>query len=224
MILHSPPAAAWPSRLSGVIQEEEVHIWTVSLKGVPLEYANALDEAEQNRALRYHFERDRQRFIASRIALRRILGEYLELEPAAVILTTGSNGKPALQHDNSTIRFNLSHSDGLMLLALTSGSEVGVDVERVRDILELEMLLEQYFDPADATAIGSIPPAERTSAFLHLWTRTEACLKADGVGIVEGLRVKDPERWSIRNFSPAPGYVAAVALDGRADFTLSCRS
>lgn len=202
----------------------EVHVWRAHLQGVPAEFAESLSPAEWVRAGRFHFERDRERFVAARALLRTILGRYLELPPADLQFSFGAHGKPALEGVASTLRFNLSHSDDLLLLAVSHAREVGVDVELMRADLPFETLADRYFEPEDAWRLRLLPPAEKAAHFYDRWTSTEARLKASGLGL-GGLDRPDerPERWSSMTLEPAAGYAGALAVEG-AHFELHCWS
>lgn len=198
----------------------EVQLWRAHLGEATKEEARLLSPDECRRADRFHFTADAQRFIAGRAALRMILGAQLGLDPRDVRFRTGPHGKPELEAD-TLLRFNLSHSGELMLLALTHGREIGVDLEAMRENVEFEMLSAHYFDPEDAWRIRTLPAAERAGKFYEVWTRTEAQLKAVGIGLADGLKVIAPDRWSLLSLTPAAGYAAALAVEGD-DFTLNC--
>jgi len=204
------------------LKPDEVHLWRARLICTP-ELRETLSPAEWIRAERYHFERDRDRFIAARGLLRSILGSYLRLDPAELTFSTGPHGKPELENVCTPLRFNLSHSDDLMLLALTHSREIGVDLEAVRDNVPFEMLADHYFDPEDAWDLRLLPVSQRAWKFYDVWTCTEARLKASGVGLVNGLKVVEPDRWSLLKLNPATGYTGAVAVEG-GDFQLECWS
>ena len=195
-----------------------------------------LDEGERLRAAAFRFARDRDRFVASHGAARVILARYLETEPGLVRFMTGPNGKPALAGSSASfdLRFNLSHSGNLALVAVTAGREVGVDLERVRPIAEWREISERVFSSRERTALLALPEDARVEAFFRLWTRKEAFLKAEGEGIANALdriEVLEPVRvpdnghhvaahstglthWRIQDLTLAPGYVGAVAAEG----------
>ncbi|WP_158273984.1 4'-phosphopantetheinyl transferase family protein [Allosediminivita pacifica] len=95
-------------------------------------------------------------------------------------------GKPFL-HPEAAPAFNLSHSDGLGLLALTRDTPVGVDIERVRTSADLMSIAEGSFAPAEAAALAALPVSQRTETFFACWTRKEAIVKADGRGLAVDL-------------------------------------
>jgi 4'-phosphopantetheinyl transferase len=155
--------------------------------------------------------------------LRKILGRYLDIPPKELQFTENAHGKPELSGAASLLRFNLSHSDDLMLLAVTHARAVGVDLELIRENTPVETLADHYFEPEDAWHLRLLPAPERVLKFYELWTSAEARLKADGAGISNGLKVLQPDRWSLRKLTPAEGYAAALAVEGD-DFQIECWS
>jgi 4'-phosphopantetheinyl transferase len=216
----------------------KVHLWQAQLDPLATyfeRFEDSLSSDERQRAERFRFQRDRRRFIVARALLRILIGRYLQKEPAQVQFNYGPNGKPSLAgDDNAALRFNLSHSEGLALYAVTRGREIGVDVEYIGKNLDIGTLAERFFSPREIAALKSLPDHEKHRAFFACWTRKEAYLKARGDGLsvaldsfsvllnpdeppvllsVEG----DPEetsRWSLLELDPGPSYVAALAVEG----------
>lgn len=204
----------------GPLHAGEVHLWRASL--TPTDAGRAtLSPADWLRAERFHFDRDRDRFIASRGIQRQVLAQYLGVEAGDMEFSTGLHGKPQLP--DTTLRFNLSHSSDLMLLAVAHGRELGVDLEYMKPDVPFETLADHYFDPEDAWDLRLLPAVQRPWKFYDIWTTTEAQLKASGVGLSQGTHVPDAGRWSMAKFTPAAGYAAAVAVEG-GDFDLTCWS
>ncbi|SFM76923.1 4'-phosphopantetheinyl transferase [Variovorax sp. OV329] len=140
-----------------------------------------LSADERARAGRFIFDRDRERFMAARSALRQVLASHLGMQPAQLVFTVGTYGKPVLAQLPGC-RFNLSHSGRYGLIALSPQDEVGVDIEILRDMPDALAMAEAHFDAQDAAALAALPPGQRSIAFLAAWTRGEACLKALGTG------------------------------------------
>jgi 4'-phosphopantetheinyl transferase len=226
-----------PERLE--LPDDRVHLWRLSLLRSPSELKELralLVHDELTRAARFHFNRDRDNFIAARGTLRRILGEYLDLDPSRVCLSYSSYGKPALAgaHRSCPLRFNLAHSHQLALFAFTNIREIGVDVEHVRSEAADERVAANYFSPNEAETLRSLPSADRVQAFYNCWTRKEAFIKARGDGLSfplaqfdvdmdsgehqVSLKVADSAsesaRWSLQSLVPAEGYVGAIAVEG----------
>ena len=191
----------------------EIHLWRAAL-AEPRRLAGAeavLSREEILRTRRFIHRVDQERYIAAHGALRMVLGLYLSVDPQSLEFLIGPHGKPALVQTFTDLRFNLSHSADLALIAVARGREVGVDVERVERDIEFEPIVDQYFDPTEAWELRTAPPEERVSRFFDLWTRKEASLKAEGVGLVSPSRTR---HFTACNVCPVPGYAGAVASEG----------
>lgn len=207
---HSWPAA--PIRID--LAAGEIHLWRANINAPSAlaDCRSVLSRDELIRASRFHFEDDSMRFIATRGAVRMILARYLDEDPASLVFGTGAHGKPYLDHPFFDLRFNVSHSRDIAIVAVSRGREVGVDIEWVQSNIAYEPIAEHYFEPRENWDLRTAPPTERTSRFFDLWTQKEARLKAAGVGLV--AEVKRPTAWSVRNLTPADGYAGAVASEG----------
>jgi 4'-phosphopantetheinyl transferase len=215
----------------------EVQVWCTSLDRPPdyvSQLAQTLTGDERERASRFKFERHRRRFIVGRGVLRLLLGRYLGLEPGSVRFKYGRQGKPELADSTAPLKFNLSHSEELALYAVTYNQEVGIDLEAIRPLDDLEGIAQRFFSAAENTALATLPPALKQIGFFNCWTRKEAYIKAIGDGLMYPLdqfdvsllpgeparllRIqKDPQalnRWSLHHLAPAPGYVGALAVAG----------
>jgi 4'-phosphopantetheinyl transferase len=177
-----------------------------------------LCDAEQRRAARFHFDRDRRRFVVARARLRELLAERLDVPPESIEFVYGREGKPALaeRFARSGWRFNLSHCDDLALYAFSRERELGVDVEAIRCVDEADAIGERFFAPGERGALRSLELEERNRGFLRLWTRKEALAKGLGDSLAVPLERLDasapPRGWSIESFSPEPGFIGALAV------------
>ncbi|HQR68933.1 MAG TPA: 4'-phosphopantetheinyl transferase superfamily protein, partial [Thermoanaerobaculia bacterium] len=110
-------------------------------------------------------------------------------------------------------RFSLSHSDAVAVFAFSAVREVGIDVEHVRPVPEADSILGRWF--AEAERRAWITSDRGDGAFVRLWTRREAYLKALGVGFSEdgAPREMDPSRWEVHDLEPAPGYLGALVVE-----------
>ena len=110
-----------------------------------------LSESERQRALRFKVDRDRRRFIVARARLRQLLAAKLGVDPREIELSNGANGKPHLagRFAASTLRFNVSHSDDIAVFAFCDGAEVGVDIEAVRPMNDVDEIAARVFSPAE---------------------------------------------------------------------------
>ncbi|MFM0276227.1 4'-phosphopantetheinyl transferase superfamily protein [Paraburkholderia aspalathi] len=166
---------------------QEVHVWQWDLdvcSGDVDQYWEMLSAQERERADKFRFERHRRRFVAGRGELRRLLSRYLGLSPREVALAYGSDGKPfcTSQPPGWRICFNLSHSENAAALAISSGFEVGIDVEQLRPIEESMPL--DVFSTRERAEFTALPDTERQNVFFESWARKEACLKALGTGFI----------------------------------------
>jgi 4'-phosphopantetheinyl transferase len=178
-----------------VLDPGEIHVWWLDLGRVDAR-ADFLSAGERARAARLHQARDRERWAASRAALRQILAGYLDEAPAAVPLDRSPAGKPVLA-GASPLRFTLTHSGNRGALAVARAREVGIDLEErdaVReDAADLDRLTAVVCTPAEATRLARLPLSDRVDAFLALWTVKEAYLKALGAGLARDPRSLEVE-------------------------------
>jgi 4'-phosphopantetheinyl transferase len=187
-----------------------------------------LGPQERARAERYHFDLDRRRFVSRRVFARRVLASYLDVAPEEVGLAASPLGKPLLLQEPD-LHFSLSHSEGTVAVAVSWKRLVGVDIERVRPIPDALDLANGLFSTRETRRIRSTPERSRSSAFLAIWTRKEAYLKAIGTGlssttsevdVSSGARTGRPRnRSGVLPFvyvgvEPGEGYVGAVTVQG----------
>jgi 4'-phosphopantetheinyl transferase len=177
-----------------------------------------LSPDERVRASRFRLDRDRSRFIRIRGALRTLLGGYLGVGPADLVFEYGAHGKPALAGGyRDALKFNVSHSNGLALMAISPDVEVGLDVEGVRPMPDAEDIAARFFSAREAEELQALPAVFRTAAFFSCWTRKEAYLKAVGRGLAGLADLKDGEerqQWSLHQLPPLAGYAAALVTRG----------
>jgi len=214
----------------------KVDLWPVnlSLENAQLQHlAQTLSPDEQERAARFYFPGDRDRFIAARGSLRAILSHYLSLAPVDLRFCYGPQGKPALipEQGGDRWQFNLSHSQGLALIAITRDYQVGVDLEAVDPSYAWQGVARQFFTPKEQAMLHRLPAPEQGPAFFQLWTRKEALLKAIGTGLAVPLNQVEvaltpgeppgwiqpelnqkAEFWTIQDVQVASSYAAAVAI------------
>lgn len=224
-----------PKQLS--VSSSEVHIWRVLIDRptLPVEQlAKMLSADELTRAERFYFERDRNRFIVARAALRTILGSYLGVAAKQVQFCYGHRGKPALApiQAKSGLEFNLSHSGEVAVCAVTRDRDIGIDVEFIRPITEAEQIAKRYFSVRENASFQALPNSEKQAGFFYHWTRKEAHLKAEGEGLsansdrfdtsvaMEEAKMLESSdrtcnRWFLQEFTPAPNYIATVAVEGK---------
>lgn len=223
----------------------EVHVWQSKLD-LPIEciekLARSLSADELVRAKRFRFEQHQHRFIASRGILRAILASYLNADPAQLRFAYSPQGKPTLDAFSQpfvrypTLSFNLTHSEGLALYAVTIDRLIGIDLEYLPPPREVNELAKRFFLPKEYNTICSFPPEQQQAVFLQIWTYKEAYLKATGEGLM-GLKQVEvsfppadtnapvtltvhnapqaPLDWQPAQLHPHPDYVAALVVEGR---------
>jgi 4'-phosphopantetheinyl transferase len=222
------------------MQRDEVHVWRVSLNQntdrIP-EFGEVLSSDEAARADRFHFEKDRNQFIESRVALRILLSNYLEVSAMELAFAFGSHGKPALASGlaNQGLRFSLSRRDGLALIGFSFDREIGIDVELVSPDLPVFEIAEVSFSENELAALRDLPKHLQTAGFYNCWTRKEAFIKAIGEGLSFPLKQFDVslapgdpaklieirgdtrtsvDHWTLEDLSVGDGYVGAIAFEG----------
>ncbi|MBL8520444.1 MAG: 4'-phosphopantetheinyl transferase superfamily protein [Betaproteobacteria bacterium] len=160
-----------------------VALWRVELDSIDLaEARSALSPDEWQRTLRFAFDIHRNRFAAARFALRRVIGESLGCAPDALRISVGPHGKPYLPAATHC-HFNVSHSDGVGLIALSRSGPVGVDIEIVNEVRDLSTVSPGFMSPSELALWKSLCATDREQAFYLCWTRKEAVLKASGLGL-----------------------------------------
>jgi 4'-phosphopantetheinyl transferase len=210
-----------------------VHIYAVHLdapEAVAAQFYALLAHDERERAARFRFDRLRYSYTVTRGALRILLGRYLGADPAGIGFLYGSKGKPRLDPP-APIEFNVSHSGTLAVYAFTKVRELGVDVEQIRPLADMQGVAARFFCAEESAELMALPSASRTQAFFLCWTRKEAYLKAIGDGLsvpLDGFRVTlrpgEPASmvhlaqdaaaaaaWTLHDLSLAPEYAAALA-------------
>ena len=219
------------------LSDSDIHVWRADLNLPPEEIetlATTLSADESDRAHRFRFEKDRNRFIAARGILRSLLATYLNLHPSQIQFAYGDRGKPSLSIATpSNLSFNLSHSKKIALYAITLTSSIGIDIEYLRPMPDALQLAKRFFSPKEYEAIAQLSPPEQQRGFLKAWTAKEAYLKAKGLGLSGGLEKVEvsiafgevfklltidgddclADCWSLYSVKPHPDYLAALAIE-----------
>jgi len=170
----------------------KVDVWTLALE---TPRPTLLSPDEQARAARFRFDRDRLRWANARSALRSILAEQLQHDPLGICFALGPHGKPAIEQ----LEFNLSHSGGFAMVAVSRDVPVGIDLEQIRESVEIAKLLGRLGEPNQNGSLEEL---------FHRWTRREAKSKALGIPLMQApqgdLRVVD--------LTAPHGFAASLAL------------
>lgn len=220
--------------------QNTVHLWSASLSVSDQIYnflSQGLSSDEWRRADHFVFEQDRRNFIVARGVLRDVLAKYLDRQPKEIIFDYEPYGKPKISHTETAtpVEFNLSHSSGLFVLAVADGKKVGIDVERVRSLPDLEQIVSHAFSSYEQNELSKLRGEEKYRGFFRCWTRKEAYLKARGDGLLVPLDTFDMSlaadnpihmlsnrldphevsRWSFYTFLPEQGFIGALAMQGQ---------
>jgi len=216
------------------LQSDVAHIWTR-----PLEVAAVVQEAcfallsqeERERAARYRVGRPRTDFIVTRGTLRSLVAGYLGIGPQEMSFRYSEHGKPHLDGPFD-LRFNVSHTEGLALLAFVRTRSIGVDVEKINASPDARKLAERFFSVCERKFLENLSGEELHAAFFRCWTRKEAYVKARGEGLslpldqfdvsvaadeTHALLATRPDaseasRWILRDLPVESGYAAALAV------------
>jgi 4'-phosphopantetheinyl transferase len=226
----------WPvSRVSDLLPLTGIDVWAWSLNHPAIDWkldAQILSSSELDRLERFRFEIDRARYAKSHANTRKILSEYTGIAPEDLEFAVSSTGKPSLAASQEPkLTFNLSHSSTVALLAVASECEIGIDVETVRPI-ELDVA-EAHFSGSELSDLKSLHDSQWLQGFYNCWTRKEAILKAEGIGLDPPLSSFDvsllpglPPRllrwlpsaqisrsWNLFHLIPTSDTVGALAFD-----------
>jgi 4'-phosphopantetheinyl transferase len=236
---HTPELWREPSRQPALL-EDEIHIWVTSLDRPAEQVYNLsrhLSPDESDRASRFRFQTDRDRFVVARGTLRAVLGGYLNLKPRELRFNYSAYGKPSIEPGagSQAISFNLSHSHELALLAFTRARRVGVDLEFICPDFATQEVAQRFFSKDETDALSALSSERRAEGFFNCWTRKEAYVKARGEGLSHPLDTfsvsltpgepasllsikgspAEADRWSLRDLPVAAGYAAALAVENR---------
>jgi 4'-phosphopantetheinyl transferase len=208
------------------------------------ELSTTLSPDEKDRAESFQFGHLKRRFCISRGLLRFFLGTYLATPPQDIEFSYGRYGKPSVAGVEG-FEFNVAHSESVTVYAFAFGCALGIDIEQVRNMDDLDAIARHFFCSEEAADLNSIESPERLDAFFACWTRKEAYIKATGEGLsasLDSFRVAlrpgeapsfvridnsalEAESWSLYSLRPIDGYVGALAFRGKRNLRLSsCHS
>jgi 4'-phosphopantetheinyl transferase len=225
---------SWPqAEPVPALAANSVHVWAWDLDRPPLDSDwNILGEEETLRARRFVYPRDRDRYVCAHSAVRTLLGGYTGVDAAGIIFSTLANGKPQIHSNNPAqqIHFNLTHSAGIAVLAVSRDHTLGVDIEHVQPI-DPE-IAKDHFSPSELRTLDTLPPEQWLAGFYRCWTSKEALLKAEGMGLnlpLDGFDVEvSPQLppalvavtphtnisldWTLVDLKPADHFIGTLAI------------
>lgn len=223
------------------LASDEIHLWCADyndIRGPDLEaaYRRLLAPAEHMRQGRFHFDRDRHRFLVTRATVRAVLSRYAPIDPADWRFAANAYGRPHIANTDPGCRgltFNVSHTDGLIVLGIARGVRLGVDAElpgaRNADL----DIVENCFAPREVYELRALPAALQPRRFFELWTLKESYIKARGQGLsialdqfgftlpgaagielwVDARQADHAPAWRFLQFRLATGHLVAVCSD-----------
>jgi len=221
------------------LSHNEIHIsfvFTDDIDDVDLlaEYQDLLTQKEKKQWQRFYFARHRHQYLVTRALIRTTLSQYVDILPRDWRFTFNKHGRPEIsqEHGDLNIRFNLSHTDGLVMCGVTTGNEIGVDVENKQRKNELLKIANRYFSPQEVVDLGQVPSSAQIHRFFEYWTLKESYIKARGMGLLLPLdqfsfrishnrraeisfdpRLKDePKHWTFWRLLPSEKHLAAIAV------------
>lgn len=227
------------------LADDEVHLWLLDSAESPDDqvlddYRGLLSDDERAREPGFHFAKDRLRYVLTRVLIRTTLSRYAAPAPAAWHFRNNEYGRPEIvctgEAGADSLRFNVSHTDGLIALAVTRRREVGVDTEQLRERGAVLPLAERFFSAEEASALRELPQEQQQQRFFEYWTLKEAYIKARGMGLsipleqfafaidastalqlrIDTTLNDEPQRWRFWQFWAAPQYIAALCVEGHA--------
>jgi len=221
--------------LTPTLGESDVHVWRAPLtisRELLQSFAATFATDEQSRAARFHFERHRNQFTAARGWLRAIIARYLNTRPDALNFSYSKYGKPSLEDQNTLqLRFNVAHSGNFALYAFVLDRNIGVDIELINSEFASETVAMRFFSANEVAALATFPTSKQLHAFFDCWTRKEAFIKAQGMGLSLPLDqfevslnhdqpallrtnwdLAEAAQWSLINIDVALDYAAALAV------------
>lgn len=214
--------------------DQEIHLWVINYYDHVeqyLSYRELLLEDERRREEQFATDSLRKRFAISRGVLRRLLQFYLSKPNGDIEFLYGKQGKPSLADKSIDLEFNLSHSQDLIIYGFVREFPIGVDIEYINPNIFYHTLENSVLSVAERSRFGQLDQGQKIQAFYRAWTRKEALLKADGVGLSKPLEdvevtftdfeevqvisidgdVNQAASWSLHTIECLSGYCGAVA-------------
>ncbi len=219
---------------------EKIDLWFVFFDAIQDEsllnqYRRLLTQAERQQEKRFYFVRDQRRYLVTRALVRTVLSRYAPIAPEQWLFAANAYGRPEIAnpHLSQKISFNLSHTQSLIVLGVTSGNALGVDTENVRLRQAPLEIAQHYFSPAEVRALSELPTETQYQHFFQYWTLKESYIKARGMGLsipldqfgfhfaadreigisIHPALNDQPSRWHFWQFKPAADYLVAVCAE-----------
>lgn len=228
------------------LPDHEVHLWAahppkITDPSLLARYHQWLNPREQEKQRRFHFEKHRHAYLITRAVIRDLLARYTGTQPSTLAFGENEYGRPYLVPDqnNLGLHFNISHTDGLIVVGVVKGREIGVDVEFIQRGGDLVNIADRYFSEQEVSDLHALPEREHTDRFFDYWTLKESYIKARGMGLSIPLgeftfhldgdipirisvdpRQKDPpNRWQFKQWRIGDRFKIALAVERQTGHT-----
>lgn len=223
------------------IETGDIHLWLASYDAfgdadLQNAYRRIISGSEREQESRFYFDKDKRRYLMTRALVRCVLSRYAPLSPRAWTFGTNEYGRPEIANAGMrgrALSFNISHTDSLIVLGLTRGGYLGVDVENLSLRDAPIDIADRYFGRNEVSALASLPQAHQHRRFFEYWTFKESYIKARGMGLslpLDGFQfafpdervvridirsdlADDPARWRFWQFAPMPEYLVALCAE-----------
>lgn len=228
------------------LSSSEIHIYfaftdEINDADLLIEYQDLLTQKEKDQWQRFYFARHRRQYLITRALIRTTLSRYIDIDPQDWRFSLNKHGRPEIsrEHGDLNIRFNLSHTDGLVMCGVTLENEIGVDVENKQRKNELLKIADRYFSVLEVSELNQVPGNAQKHRFFEYWTLKESYIKARGMGLSLPLdqfsfhlnhgqpveisfdpKLKDePKHWTFWRLIPTEHHIAALAIKSLATTT-----
>jgi 4'-phosphopantetheinyl transferase len=219
----------------------EIHLWFAfydEINDEPLlaAYRGLLSNVEKEQEPRFYFAKDRRRYLVTRALVRTVLSRYVPIQPREWIFSANAYGRPNIANAEASdlcLSFNISHTHSLIVLGITKGRALGLDVENIRARAAAIEIADHYFATPEVTALAAMPPQQQQYRFFEYWTFKESYIKARGMGLslpldkfsfhfpdsqgveiaIDAELADDPGRWQFWQLQPGPEYLAAICAE-----------
>ncbi len=171
-----------------ILQDKDIHLWLTRPKEIAdptllASYQLLLSPDERKKQQRYRFAKDRHNGLVTRAFVRYVLSQYADLQPAEWIFEKGRYGKPEISNSPLSLRFNLSHTEEMIVCAVILQKDIGCDIENRSRITDLKSIARRYFSASEVTTLLALPTTQQQVRFYEYWTLKEAYVKATGQGL-----------------------------------------
>jgi 4'-phosphopantetheinyl transferase len=228
-----------------LLPPEEIHLWLAFYDEITDErllsdYRSLLNSAEKEQQARFYFAKDRLRYLITRALVRTVMSRYVPIDPRDWVFSTNAYGCPEIanaQGREAFLSFNISHTESLIVLGVTTRRALGVDVENFRAREVSIEIADRYFAPAEVAALNNVPPQQQQYRFFEYWTFKESYIKARRMGLslpldkfsfhyphdraleiaIDAELADDAARWQFWQFQPRPEYLVAICAERISD-------